>query len=236
MCYKWPAGMMFDLTLFTWVSNCTSTQVYINDPAMRNIPICRDTVFYVNPDSIQPIELGTKKYPYKNLALVTMEILNFISHSNHNVTVYIKENTVLYMTNSRNFYLDFSSLTFTTYSDSAATPARAKFEIVDEKFVYFTQATQFNIISYIDLRLDQALNYSGYTSVETDISAYSAAILMINRCSFTISNIDVHRNVQLNINLDAPFIIAVYEQAHTITIKNMNFHTSGRLFSELSAS
>ena len=40
----------------------------------------------------------------------------------------------------------------------------------------------------------------------------------------------MYRDVQLNINLDAPFIIAVYEQAHTVTIKNMNFHTSGRIF------
>ena len=60
MCFKWPTSMMFDLTLLTWVSNCTSTQIYINDPAMKNIPICRDTVYYVDPDGIEPIELGTK--------------------------------------------------------------------------------------------------------------------------------------------------------------------------------
>ena len=127
------------------------------------------------------LNLELNKYPYKTLGLVTMEILNFISHSKHNVTVYIKENTVIYMTSSRNFYLNFPSLTFTTYSNSGATPSRAKIEIIDDNFTYFSQATQFNIVAYIDLRLSQALNYSGYTSVETDISAYSNSVLMINR-------------------------------------------------------
>ena len=58
--YVCPAGMKFDLTLFTCVNNCTSTQVYINDPILKNIPVWRDTVYYVDSKSLQPIELGTK--------------------------------------------------------------------------------------------------------------------------------------------------------------------------------
>ena len=58
--YVCPTGMIFDLTLFKWVNNCTSTQVYINDPLLRSIPVWRDTVYYVDPASLQPIELGTK--------------------------------------------------------------------------------------------------------------------------------------------------------------------------------
>ena len=101
--------------------------------------------------------------------------------------------------------------------------------VVNDQFTYFTESTQFNIVSNITLRLTQALNYSGYTSVETDISAYSTAILIINRWDFTISNIDVYRNVISDKNLDVPFIIAIYEQAHTVTMINMDFHISGRV-------
>ena len=158
-----------------------------------------------------------------------MEILNFISHSNHNVTIYIKENTIVQMTKLRNFYLDFPSLTITTYSSSDDNPTRSEIQIVNDQFTYFTESTQFNIVSNITLRLTQALNYSGYTSVETDISAYSTAILIINRWDFTISNIDVYRNVTSDKNLDVPFIIAIYEQAHTVTMINMDFHISGRV-------
>ena len=103
------------------------------------------------------------------------------------------------------------------------------FSISNTNFPYFSESTQFNIVSNITLRLTQALNHSGYTSVETDISAYSTAILIINRWDFTISNIDVYRNVTSDKNLDVPFIIAIYEQAHTVTMINMDFHISGRV-------
>ena len=59
-CYIWPTGMKFDLTLLKWVNSCTSSQLFIQDPSMRNIPLCRDTVYYIDTGSIQPIELGTK--------------------------------------------------------------------------------------------------------------------------------------------------------------------------------
>ena len=59
-CYTWSTGMMFDLTQLKWVSSCMSSQVFIQDPLLRNIPIWRDTVYYIDSESIQPIELGTK--------------------------------------------------------------------------------------------------------------------------------------------------------------------------------
>ena len=228
-CYVWPTGMMFDLTQFTWVSNCTSSQVFILDPLLKNIPIWRDTTYYIDANGLQPIELGTLKYPYKKIGLATMEILNFISHSNHNVTIYIMENNLIYMTNLRNFYIDFPNIQITTYSSTQNTPMRAIIQITDAKKSYFSNSTQFNIVANVTLRLTQALNYTGYTSVETDISSYSTAVLITNRCSLSISNIDVYRNITSDKNLDVPFIIAIYEQAHTVTMINMDFHISGRI-------
>ena len=58
-----------------------------------------------------------------------MEILNFISHSNYNITIYVKENTIVKMTKLRNFYLDFPSLTITTYSSSELTPTRSEIQV-----------------------------------------------------------------------------------------------------------
>ena len=58
-----------------------------------------------------------------------MEILNFISHSNYNITIYVKENTIVKMTKLRNFYLDFPNLTITTYSSSELTPTRSEIQV-----------------------------------------------------------------------------------------------------------
>ena len=228
-CFVWPQGMKFDLTLLKWVNNCTSSQVFIQDQILKNIPIWRDTTYYIDSNSLKSIELGTLKYPFKKIGLSTMEVLNFISHSNKNVTIYIKEGSVISMTNLRNFYIDFPNMVITTYSGTENTPLRASIQISNLKFSYFSDSTQFNIISEIVLRLNDALNYPGITSVEEDISAYSTAIFIANRCSLSISNIDVYRDVVSDKNLDVPFVIAIYEQTHTITLKNMDFHISGRI-------
>ena len=75
------------------------------------------------------LNLERNKYPYKKAGLATMEILNFISHSNYNITIYVKENTIVKMTKLRNFYLDFPSLTITTYSSSELTPTRSEIQV-----------------------------------------------------------------------------------------------------------
>ena len=147
-----------------------------------------------------------------------------MSHSNKNITIYILENSLIYMTNLRNFFIDFPNIVITTYSSTENAPQRATIQITDQKQSYFSGSTQFNIISDVILRLNDALNYTGYTSVEKDISSYSTAILITNRWSLSISNIDVYRDVVADKNLDVPFIIAIYEQAHTVTMKNMDFH------------
>ena len=109
-CFVWPQGMKYDLTLLQWVDNCTSDQVFIQDPILRNTPLCRDLTYYIDPDSIKSIELGTLKYPYKKMSLSTMEVLNFISHTNKNVTIYIKEESFIPVATLTNFYIDFPNI------------------------------------------------------------------------------------------------------------------------------
>ena len=175
------------------------------------------------------MNLERNKYPYKKIDLTTVEIINFISHSNYNVTILIKEGTINYMTKLRNYFLDFPNLLFATYSETGLAPARAQINIINDQTDYFSESTQFNILSSIDVRLAQALNYSKYSAVEMNISAYSFAIIIINRWNFNITNINVYRNVTLDRNLDVPFIIAIYEQINIVTIANMDFHISGRI-------
>ena len=76
------------------VAECNaSTQIAINDTQFDNMPICRDFEYYVNPDSDSIIELGTKDYPYKHIAYAFVEVLNYHSHSDRNLTIYLMEYT-----------------------------------------------------------------------------------------------------------------------------------------------
>ena len=227
--YTCPGSQNFDINLLKWVDNCTDSQLFIQDSLMRNIPVWRDPEYYIDSNSLQNIELGTQKYPFKKVGLSTMEILNYFSHTNYNITIYIKENTSVTLTNLRNFYLDIPNLEYKTYSDTGYAAKSASITIIDTSSSYFSESTQFNIISDVEIRLTQALNRTDYTSVEKDISVYSTAIIIANRCNFKISNFDVYRNVTADYSKDTPFIYSVYLQNHTLTMKDINFYISGRI-------
>ena len=55
----------FSLTKMKCVSDWASTEVYIQDPQLRNFSIWRGLTYYVDPEGTEIIELGTLKYPYK---------------------------------------------------------------------------------------------------------------------------------------------------------------------------
>ena len=123
----------------------------------------------------------------------------------------------------------FNLFIITTYSSSGSSPLRATFQISNTASSYFSNTTQFNIISEVELRVKEAINYTGSTIVETEILSYLASVFIVNRCSLTISNIDMYRDVVADKLFDIPLIIAVNQQTHLITMKNMDFHISGRI-------
>ena len=176
--YTCPGSQKFDINLLKWVDNCTDSQLFIQDSLMRNIPVWRDPEYYIDSNSLQNIELGTQKYPFKKVGLSTMEILNYFSHTNYNITIYIKENTSVTLTNLRNFYLDIPNLEYKTYSDTGYAAKNASITIIDTSSSYFWESTQFNIISDIEIRLTLALNRADYTSVEMNISDIQLQLLL----------------------------------------------------------
>ena len=64
--FEWGDSQRFDLTKLTCVDLWDSeNQITFQDVQFHNISVWRDNMYYVNPESIEIIELGTKKYPYK---------------------------------------------------------------------------------------------------------------------------------------------------------------------------
>jgi hypothetical protein len=47
------------------VTDCRADQAFIDDPQLRGLKLCRDFEYYINPDSTEIVELGTKLYPFK---------------------------------------------------------------------------------------------------------------------------------------------------------------------------
>ena len=58
------------------VQNCSSNQLVLANDLNQNF--CRDKTFFVNPDSREVIELGTKSYPYKSLTLALLDVYYWV--------------------------------------------------------------------------------------------------------------------------------------------------------------
>lgn len=63
-CFDWSLVSSdtpyFSLSQMKCVSACSSTEVFIQDPQLRSYKLCRSLDYYVDPDSIEIMELGTK--------------------------------------------------------------------------------------------------------------------------------------------------------------------------------
>ena len=78
------------------VSACADNQLQMTGEQVHNLTFCRGYDYYVNPDSTEILELGTKQYPYKNLMLPFIEIFNFHSNNpNIEINIYVYERSYL---------------------------------------------------------------------------------------------------------------------------------------------
>jgi hypothetical protein len=91
--------------------------VPLNNTQTGNKAYCRGSKYYVNPDSTEVVELGSKKYPYKSISLVFVELLNYFSFLDMTVNIYVMENTTNYMILGHNYIINMTEVNIYTYAD-----------------------------------------------------------------------------------------------------------------------
>jgi len=117
--------------------------------------------YYIDPSSTQIIELGTKAYPFKNIGLAFVEILNYHSHSENTVSVFLKEGLTHNVLVSSNYVINMTEVIVESYSDSITqTPGYAYVSMRNSGIVMLTSKTVFNIIKHNTLRLDSIVKTS----------------------------------------------------------------------------
>ena len=136
-CFDCPVGEFFHLDTMAWIQSCGLDSIGITDPQLWNKPVWRPFTYYVDILSTDFIELGTNKHPYKNLELAFVEILNFHSHSNSSLTVFVKEFTKNMIGLNLNYVLNISKVEVWSYSNSNQnSPGNAD--------IYITEASSFS--------------------------------------------------------------------------------------------
>ena len=228
-CFTCQSGMIYDIELMKWVSSCDSSKIQLKDSQYSLSEICRTPNFYIDPQVSQIIELGTQKYPYKHAGLVFSEIINQFSHKNVNISIYFKEKSSLYVQDSTAFFLNITSVSINTYSDSSTSSQRATIIPVSYSLSSKNQKAQFSIIKSSTINLQSVISSGSFTTSEINYINKGRTTFMISRSNFQISNIDGYKDSS-NINFDSYFIYFASKESKTINIYNSSLSLTGSIF------
>jgi hypothetical protein len=68
--------------------SCEEDQLFIEDSGIHGLRYCRTMKYYVNPNSVSVLGIGTRLHPYKNVNLALIEMFNY--YSNVDGLVYVR--------------------------------------------------------------------------------------------------------------------------------------------------
>ena len=212
------------------VTECnTSTQIAINDTQFDNIPICRDFKYYVNPDSDNIVELGTIDHPYKHISYALVEVLNYHSHSDRNLTIYLMEYTRNEITENAWNIINITNVEIKPYTLRSVAPDKAHIVGMDSADIVSAPSTSFSIIKSYEMRFDEIVtNNNNFTDVEKTKIQLERHLILVMRSSLMIYNMEIISEYS-NIFDDILITFPVYLQTKTLTFKDLHINISGTI-------
>ena len=191
------------------------------------MPIWRDFDYYVDSSSISLVELGTYSYPYKSIGLVFVELMNYHSHSNRTINVYLKEGTTNELQIAKNYIINTTLVNFKSYSTSStSTSQKAILMMKDTNVTMFSPLTLFNILNSTSLNFNAVISQNNQLSqTEKSILLSSDTCIFIDRSSVTFDSL-VFKSSLSDISKAVFYIKPVYLQTKTLTITNVDFLVS----------
>jgi len=127
---------------------------------------CRGLDYYIDPLSIETVELGTQEFPYRTIAPVFAEILKHMSHSDLSISIWVKEGTTLTVEDSQIFIFNITEVSISTYSDISSNPGYATLISTDLPVEKLSKKSKFNIIKNTDLNVSDAISKGDFSDIE----------------------------------------------------------------------
>ena len=174
------------------------------------------------------VEFGTKTHPYKNIGFVFVELLNYHSHSDRNISVYVMENTQNYMHLFRNYIVNTTYVEILPYSNNdTAIPSKPTIIAMDEASLTDTKGTSLNILQNYDLRVAEAITENpDISESEKNNMQFEVFVMMIMRSNFYMDNFDVTSEYG-SLNENKVFLYPVYLQSKLFKLTNSHFRMGG---------
>ena len=212
------------------VTQCeTTTQIAINDTQFDSRPICRDFEYYVNPDSDSIVELGTIDHPYKKISYAFVEILNYHSHTDRNLTIYLMEYTRNELPVGTGNIVNITNVDIRPYTLRSDDPDKATIVGIDETEIVADPSTSFSIIKSYELRVnDMITNYDSITDEEVLKVSIEDSLILLFKSSIALQNLELTTEYN-NLYSNFMFVYPVLLQQKKATFKDLHISISGTI-------
>ena len=153
--------------------------------------------------------------------------MNYHSHSNRTINVYLKEGTTNELQIAKNYIINTTLVNFKSYSTSStSTPQKAILMMKDTNITMFSSLTLFNILNSTSLNFNAVISQNNQLSqTEKSILLSSDTCIFIDRSSVTFDNL-IFKSSLSDISKAVFYIKPVYLQTKTLTITNVDFLVS----------
>jgi hypothetical protein len=139
------------------VASCSGNKLLLEDGQFSFSRICRNPIYYINPQSSNLYEIGTKEYPFRTFKSVASEVLNHLSYKSINVTILLKEETKVYIEDDTSYFLGLESVTISSYSDESDLSKRAIIVPTVIPQLGLLKRANLNILTHADLRISSTI-------------------------------------------------------------------------------
>ena len=183
----------------------------------------------MNPDSDSIIELGTMQHPYKQVAYAFVEVLNYHSHSDRNITIYLMEYTRNELRVESGYAINITYVEIKPYTLRSAEPDKANLIGMDEGETLATPSTLFSILKSYELKFDDAVtNNNDITDLEKQKLSLESYLILIIRSSLSLINLEL-TSEYADINSNHLYTYPVYLQHSQMTFMDLHIGISGTI-------
>ena len=212
-----------DLDTLECTSECDDNKERIESAFLKLPAVWRSLDYYVDPSSIENIELGTKQYPYRSLKSANFEILNFFSHSDKDIFIYMKDS---YIEDGNSNYFNMSSVTVQSHPDVLANGRKAMLVPTSIYQPSLMDKTLFQLLSLPDeLSFSHQISYKTFeiigvgtfTDIELGLLLIEDLSIRAVRTSFSLLDIDIYSESS-KAQDERLFLIPIYLQTKSLKI------------------
>ena len=182
----------------------------------------------MDPNSEQPVELGTLEFPFKDLTTVVVDIMNLHSHSDVEINIFMAEYSYHYLEHDTAKIVNITKVNFDSYSPSLNDEVN-RATLVLSSIEFDLMATQ-TIFSLIQDTTIQDIDISNMEQTEIDeVTSSSDFGIMINRADVSFNNLDVMTQETENVVYVTSFY-TVWNFGRLVKFTNMHFAVHGTIY------